>query len=86
VSTTTNTTNELIAVIDACRAEGCDVKAIRKQKFDACNFYMTQTDGKQIGPVKCAGCTEELNRKFGEAMSYLNGTKNRPAAKRVTAA
>jgi hypothetical protein len=86
MSTTTKTTNELIAVIDACRAKGCDVKAIRRQKFDPCNFYMTQTDGKQIGPVKCVGSTEELNRKFGEAMSYLNGTKNRPAATRTTAA
>jgi hypothetical protein len=80
------TTNELIAVIDDCRAQGTDVKAIRKQKYDPSNFYMTRTDGKQVGPVKVAGGTEELNRKFGEAISYLNGTENRPGAKRATAA
>ena len=83
---TTTKSNELIAVIDDCRAKGTDVKAIRKQKFDPNNFYMTRTDGKQIGPVKVAGTTEELNRKFGEAVSYLNGTKNRPGAKHATAA
>jgi hypothetical protein len=80
------TTDELIAVIDDCRAKGTDVKAIRKQKYDPNNFYMTRTDGKQVGPVKVAGSTDELNRKFGEAISYLNGTKNRPGAKHATAA
>ena len=34
---------------------------------------MTRVDGKQIGPVKCEGNNDELNRKFGEAMSCLNG-------------
>jgi hypothetical protein len=86
MSTTTNTTNELIAVIQDCRAGGTDVKAIRRQKYDPNNFYMTRSDGKQVGPVRATGNTEELNRKFGEAMSYLNGTKNRPAAIRATAA
>jgi hypothetical protein len=86
MSTTTNNSNELIAVIEDCRARGTDVKAIRKQKYDPNHFYMTRADGKQVGPVKVAGNTEELNRKFGEAISYLNGTKNRPAAKRATAA
>jgi hypothetical protein len=85
MSTTSNTGNELIAVIDECRAKGCGVKAIRKQKYDPCNFYMTRDDGKQVGPVKCEGNTETLNRKFGEAISYLNGTKNRPG-KRAAAA
>jgi hypothetical protein len=84
MSTTTNA-NELIAVIDDCRAKGCDVKAIRKQKYDPCNFYMTRCDGKQVGPVKCTGNTEELNRKFGEAISYLNGTKNHPGKRAMAA-
>ena len=79
------TKNELIAVIEECRASGMGVKAIRKQKFDPCNFYMTRTDGKQLGPVKCEGSTEQLNAKFGEAISYMNAMKNSPA-KRVTAA
>jgi hypothetical protein len=74
------TTNELIVAIDAARARGTDVKAIRKQKHDPNNFYMTCTDGKQVGPIKCQGDPAELNRKFGEAQSYLTGTKNRPAA------
>jgi hypothetical protein len=78
MSTTTNTTNELIAVINDCRAKGVDVKAIRKQKYDPNNFYMTREDGKQVGPVKVAGATDELNRKFGEAISYLNGMKSSP--------
>ena len=79
------TTNELIAVIDDCRAKGTDVKAIRKQKYDPSNFYMTREDGKQVGPVKVAGGTDELNRKFGEAISYLNGTKNRPGKRAMAA-
>jgi hypothetical protein len=78
------TNNELITVIDASRASGNNVKSIRKQKYDPNNFYMTLVDGKQVGPVKVEGNTDELNRKFGEAISYLNGMKNAP--KRVTAA
>jgi hypothetical protein len=74
------TTNELIVAIDSARGRGTDVKAIRRQKYDPSNFYMTQTDGKQVGPIKCAGDTAELNRKFGEAQSYLVGTKRMPAA------
>ena len=70
--------NELIAVIDECRAQGLGVKEIRKQKFDPSNFYMTRTDGKQLGPIKCAGNADELNGKFGEAISYNNGMKNAP--------
>ena len=50
--------------------------AIRRQKHDPNNFYMTQSDGKQVGPVKVEGNMDELNRKFGEAQSYLQGTKN----------
>jgi hypothetical protein len=69
------TTNELIVAIDAARARGTDVKAIRKQKYDPNHFYMTQTDGKQLGPITCVGNNDELNRKFGEAQSYLVGTK-----------
>ena len=80
------TNNELIAVIDDCRAKGCEVKAIRKQKYDPNNFYMTRTDGKQVGPVKCAGSPEELNRKFGEAISYLNAMRTGPAKRTATAA
>ena len=78
-----STNNELIAVIDQSRGSGSNVKAIRKQKYDPNNFYMTLTDGKQVGPVKVEGNTDELNRKFGEAISYLNAMKNAP--KRVTA-
>jgi hypothetical protein len=74
------TTNELIVAIDSARARGTDVRAIRKQKYDPNNFYMTQTDGKQVGPIKCVGNNDELNRKFGEAQSYLVGTKRKPAA------
>ena len=70
--------NELIAMMDACRAEGFGVKAIRKQKFDPSNFYMTRSDGRQLGPVKCEGTTEQLNAKFGEAISYMNAMKNAP--------
>jgi hypothetical protein len=77
--------NELIAIIDESRARGTNVKSIRKQKYDPNNFYMTLLDGKQVGPVKCDGNTDELNRKFGEAISYLNAMKNAPP-KRVTAA
>ena len=80
------TKNELIVAIDAARARGVGVKSIRKQKHDPCNFYMTCTDGRQVGPVKCEGNTDELNRKFGEAQSYLAGMKNNPAKQRVTAA
>ena len=82
------TTNELIVAIDAARARGTDVKAIRKQKYDPNHFYMTQTDGKQLGPINCAGNNDELNRKFGEAQSYLVGTGaaaravHRPRARR----
>ena len=68
-------TNELIAAIEAVRAKGGSVKSIRKQKYDPSNFYMTCTDGKQVGPVHCQGDTTELNRKFGEAQSYVAGMK-----------
>jgi hypothetical protein len=70
--------NELIAVIDDCRARGLGVKSIRKQKFDPNNFYMTRTDGKQLGPIKCEGNTDQLNAKFGEAISYLKGMSQGP--------
>ena len=72
------TTNELIAVIDASRARENGVKSIRKQKYDPNNFYMTLTDGKQVGPVKVQGNTDQLNAKFGEAISYLTAMKNAP--------
>ena len=81
-----STNNELITVIDSARARGTNVKSIRKQKFDPNNFYMTLSDGKQVGPVKCEGNTDELNRKFGEAQSYLAGMKNAPAKPRIAAA
>ena len=79
--------NELIDVIDSARASGNNVKSIRRQKYDPNNFYMTLTEGgKQVGPVKCEGNIDELNRKFGEAQSYLVGTKNAPGKPRATAA
>jgi hypothetical protein len=80
------TTNELIVAIDSARARGTDIKAIRKQKYDPNNFYMTQTDGKQVGPIKCAGNNDELNRKFGEAQSYLVGTQRTSGATAVRTA
>jgi hypothetical protein len=88
MSTTKNssTKNELIAVIDECRAAGLGVKAIRKQKFDPNHFYMTRSDGKQLGPIKVAGNADELNAKFGEAVSYNNAMKNAPKRAATTAA
>jgi hypothetical protein len=80
-----STKNELIAVIDSARAGGTNVKAIRRQKYDPNNFYMTLGDGKQVGPVKVEGNTDELNRKFGEAQSYVAGMKNAPTKPRVAA-
>jgi hypothetical protein len=71
-----STKNELIDVIDSARSEGANVKSIRRQKYDPNHFYMTRSDGKQVGPVNVEGDTDELNRKFGEAQSYLVGTKN----------
>jgi hypothetical protein len=67
--------NELIEVIDSSCTSGFGVKSIRKQKYDPCNFYMTRTDGKQIGPVKCQGSVEDLARKFSEAQSHLEAMK-----------
>jgi hypothetical protein len=74
----TKSNNELIAVIDDCRKSGLGVKDIRRQKFDPNNFYMTRSDGKQLGPIKVAGNVDELNGKFGEATSYLNAMKQAP--------
>jgi hypothetical protein len=71
-----STNNELIVEIDSARARGTNVKAIRKQKYAPADFYMTLEDGKQVGPVKCQGDADELNRKFGEAQSYIAGMKN----------
>jgi hypothetical protein len=86
-NTTTNTTssnNELIATINQARANGTPVKSIRKQKHDPNNFYFTLVDGKQLGPVNVTGDQNELNRKFGEAQSFLNGTKNSPSNRPTT--
>jgi hypothetical protein len=70
-----NPNNELIAAIDSARNTGATVKTVRRQKNDPNNFYMTCLDGKQVGPVKVEGTPDELNRKFGEAQSYLNTLK-----------
>ena len=70
--------NELIVVIDECRAAGLGVREIRRQKFDPNNFYLTRTDGKQLGPVKVAGNAEQLNAKFGEAVSYNTAMSKGP--------
>jgi hypothetical protein len=79
--------NELIDVINSARASGNDVKVIRRQKYDPNNFYMTLVQGgKQVGPVKVQGDASELNRKFGEAQSYLAGMKSSPAKSRAAAA
>jgi hypothetical protein len=68
--------NELIEVIKTTCAGGMGVKSIRKQKYDPTSFYMTRTDGKQIGPVKCGGSVEELDRKFHEAQAHLEAMKS----------
>ncbi len=81
-----STNNELIVEIDSARKQGNSVKAIRKQKYAPSDFYMTLTDGKQVGPVKCAGDVDELNRKFGEAQSYVAAMKNSPVKPRTAAA
>jgi hypothetical protein len=80
-----STTNELITVIDQARARGTSVKSIRRQKYAPNDFYLTQSDGKQVGPVKVEGNIDELNRKFGEAQSYMTAMKNAPG-KRASAA
>ena len=80
-----STKNELIDVIDSARSRGTTVKQIRRQKYDPNNFYMTLSDGKQVGPVKCEGDINALNRKFGEAQSYVVGMKNTPTKSRATA-
>ena len=66
-----STNNELIAMINDVRSQGSDVKTIRKQKYAPADFYMTLTNGRQVGPIKCEGSTEELAGKFAEAQSYL---------------
>ena len=82
-----STKNELIDVINSARANGSDVKSIRRQKYDPNNFYMTLVQGgRQVGPVKVEGDINELNRKFGEAQSYVAGMKNSPANSRTNAA
>jgi hypothetical protein len=82
----TNTTNELIATIDNARTTGTPVKSIRRQKHDPNNFYVTLSDGKQLGPVNVTGDQNELNRKFGEAQSYLQNFKNTQPKQPVKAA
>ncbi|HTL29767.1 MAG TPA: hypothetical protein VL282_11115 [Tepidisphaeraceae bacterium] len=79
-------TNELIEVIDSARAGGNNVKSIRRQKYAPNDFYMTRSDGKQLGPIKVEGAIDELNRKFGEAQSYLAAMKNSPVKPRTAAA
>jgi hypothetical protein len=56
-----NTTNELIAIINDVRSKGSDVKTIRKQKFAPADFYMSLTNGKQVGPIKCQGTPRNSN-------------------------
>jgi hypothetical protein len=81
-----STNNELIVVIDSARAKGTSVKSIRRQKYAPNDFYMTLSDGKQVGPVKVAGEMDELNRKFGEAQSYMTAMKAAPGKTRSAAA
>lgn len=78
-----STNNELIAQIDSARSKGTGVKSIRRQKFDPNNFYMTRSDGKQLGPVKVEGNIDQLNSKFEEAQAYLANlrTNSSPARK-----
>lgn len=80
-----NTNNELVAAIDSNRSNDNSVKTIRKQKYDPNNFYMSLSDGKQIGPVSVAGTVEDANRKFAEAQAYLASAKHNPAQARKAA-
>jgi hypothetical protein len=64
--------NELIKSIDEACSRGTNVKAIRKQKHDPSNFYMTLEGGKQVGPIKCEGTQDVLNQKFTEAQAHLS--------------
>jgi len=79
-----STTNELITAINTAKSSGSPVKSIRKQKHDPNNFYFTLADGKQFGPVAVTGDQNELNRKFGEAQSFLHGTKGNTPSNRQT--
>jgi hypothetical protein len=82
-----STKNELIDVIDSARKSGNSVKCIKRQKHAPNDFYMNLVEGgKQVGPVRVEGDINELNRKFGEAQSYLVGMRNSPATFRATAA
>ena len=78
-------TNELIDVINSARSSNTNVKSIRRQKYDPNNFYMTLATGRQVGPVKVEGSIDELNRKFGEAQSYLSGMSQKPSTTRAVA-
>jgi hypothetical protein len=78
--------NELVAVIDSARTRGVGVKSIRRQKYDPNNFYMSLTDGKQVGPIKVEGNIDQLDRKFAEAQAYLNDLKISQPAQRANAA
>ena len=81
-----STKNEIIEVIDSARASGNEVKVIKRQKFDPNKFYFTLAHGgKQVGPVPVEGDMNELNRKFGEAQSYLAGMKSLAGIRRATA-
>jgi hypothetical protein len=71
-----NTSNELIAVIESARTNGNFVKSVRKQKYAPEKFYMTLASGKQLGPIACAGDEESLNRKYDEAVAYLESLKS----------
>jgi hypothetical protein len=82
-----STKNEIIEVIDSARSSGNPVKVIKRQKHDPNHFYFNLVQGgKQVGPVKVEGDTAELNRKFGEAQSYLAAMKQSPANRQATAA
>jgi hypothetical protein len=74
-----STANELIAVIEDARSKGTNVKSIRKQKYDPNRFYMTQTDGRQVGPISVEGNADELNRKYNDAVAFLTAKKPTPA-------
>lgn len=80
-----STKNELIDVVDSNRSGGNPVKMIRKQKYDPNHFYMTCSDGRQIGPVTVEGTIEETNLKFAEAQAYLASTKHHPTQPRRAA-
>lgn len=72
------TNNELIETIDASYLKGNPVKQVRDQKHAPAFFYMTLSDGKQLGPIHTAGTVEECQAKYQAAQKHLAHRKSTP--------